>query len=445
MNVIRFLKIILPILAACFLVACSSASGKTEKITTPIDKDRDLSIVETTDVHYLDPSLTDNGTAFKKYVAAGDGKQLAYSDEITDAFLDDVKAQKTDVLIISGDLTNNGEKASHEGLAKKLTAVEKTGTQVFVVPGNHDINNPWARKFEKDKQMPTDTISPKDFSKIYGDFGYDEAISSDDFSLSYLAAPSSKVWLLMLDTAIYKTNMQQGTPTTEGGLTAGTLDWIKECSALAEKNGAKLIPVMHHNLTDHSEVIQKGYTINYNQQVIDTLTAGNMDFSLSGHIHTQNIRAAESTDGKKITDIVTNALSVYPHKYGNITYNAEKENFTYQSQKLDIEGWAKKNNATDKNLLNFDQFDYETFYNSGYDKAIVDLMTSESFKSYSQSDKEKMADTMGLNNMYFFAGTAPPKSAGMALWDDAPNSFLKDYVLSTSNPPKTSNDYYVSP
>lgn len=39
----------------------------------------------------------------------------------------------------------------------------------------------------------------------------------------------------MLDTAIYKTNMQQGNPTTEGGLTAGTLDWIKESSALAKK------------------------------------------------------------------------------------------------------------------------------------------------------------------------------------------------------------------
>lgn len=72
-------------------------------------------------------------------------------------------------------------------------------------------------------------------------------------------------------------------------------------------------------------------------------------------------------------------------------------------------------------------------------------MTSDAYKTYSQSDKEKMADTMGLNNMYFFAGTAPPKSAGMALWDSAPNSFLKDYVLSTSNPSKNSNDYYVSP
>ncbi|MBC1455608.1 metallophosphoesterase [Listeria welshimeri] len=442
---IQFLKFVILLLISSSLFGCSSASDKTEKITAPIEKDQDLSIIETTDVHYFAPSLTDNGAAFKQYVAAGDGKQLAYSDEITDAFLEDVEAKKTDVLIISGDLTNNGEKTSHEELAKKLAQVEKAGTQVFVVPGNHDINNPWARKFEKDKQLPTDTITPTDFSKIYGDFGYKDAISSDDFSLSYLAAPSSKVWLLMLDTAIYKTNMQQGTPTTEGGLTTGTLDWVKECSALAKKNGAKLIPVMHHNLTNHSDVIQRGFTINYNQQVIDTLTAGNMEFSLSGHIHTQNIRTAKSTDGKEITDIVTNALSVYPHKYGNITYSAKNKNFTYQSQKLDIESWAKEHGKTDKNLLNFDQFDYDTFYNSGYDKAIMDLMTSDAYKTYSQSDKEKMADTMGLNNMYFFAGTAPPKSAGMALWDSAPNSFLKDYVLSTSNPPKNSNDYYVSP
>ncbi|MBC1623400.1 metallophosphoesterase [Listeria welshimeri] len=442
---IQFFKFVILLLISSSLFGCSSASDKTEKITAPIEKDQDLSIIETTDVHYFAPSLTDNGAAFKQYVAAGDGKQLAYSDEITDAFLEDVEAKKTDVLIISGDLTNNGEKTSHEELAKKLAQVEKAGTQVFVVPGNHDINNPWARKFEKDKQLPTDTITPTDFSKIYGDFGYKDAISSDDFSLSYLAAPSSKVWLLMLDTAIYKTNMQQGTPTTEGGLTTGTLDWVKECSTLAEKNGAKLIPVMHHNLTNHSDVIQRGFTINYNQQVIDTLTAGNMEFSLSGHIHTQNIRTAKSTDGKEITDIVTNALSVYPHKYGNITYSAKNKNFTYQSQKLDIESWAKEHGKTDKNLLNFDKFDYDTFYNSGYDKAIMDLMTSDAYKTYSQSDKEKMADTMGLNNMYFFAGTAPPKSAGMALWDSAPNSFLKDYVLSTSNPPKNSNDYYVSP
>ncbi|MBA5735020.1 metallophosphoesterase, partial [Escherichia coli] len=50
---IRFFKIVTPILLSISLVACSSASGKTEKITAPIEKDRNLSMVVTTDVHYF--------------------------------------------------------------------------------------------------------------------------------------------------------------------------------------------------------------------------------------------------------------------------------------------------------------------------------------------------------------------------------------------------------
>ncbi|RIP54036.1 metallophosphoesterase, partial [Salmonella enterica subsp. enterica serovar Newport] len=121
---IRFFKIVTPILLSISLVACSSASGKTENITAPIEKDRNLSMVVTTDVHYFAPSLTDNGKAFEKYVAAGDGKQEADSDAVADAFLADVEAKKTDVRIVSGALTNNGEKSRDEDLAKKLTQVE---------------------------------------------------------------------------------------------------------------------------------------------------------------------------------------------------------------------------------------------------------------------------------------------------------------------------------
>ena len=48
-------------------------------------------------------------------------------------------------VVISGDLTFNGEKQSHEALAKKLLAFEeRTGLQVIVTNGNHDINNPKA-------------------------------------------------------------------------------------------------------------------------------------------------------------------------------------------------------------------------------------------------------------------------------------------------------------
>ena len=111
-----------------------------------------------TDLHYLSPSLTNHKEAFKTFVESGDGKQLDYIEEILEAFIYQVKEVSPDALIISGDLTNNGEKESHLALAKKLKEIEEGGTKVYVIPGNHDISNPWARRFEGDRQLITETI-----------------------------------------------------------------------------------------------------------------------------------------------------------------------------------------------------------------------------------------------------------------------------------------------
>ena len=94
-----------------------------------------------TDIHYLSQSLTDGGESFTRMVEHGDGKLVHYVEEITDAALDEVVNQKPDVLILAGDLTLEGEKESHEDLAKKLEQVEEAGIPVVVIPGNHDINN----------------------------------------------------------------------------------------------------------------------------------------------------------------------------------------------------------------------------------------------------------------------------------------------------------------
>ncbi|WP_239253513.1 metallophosphoesterase [Listeria ilorinensis] len=432
------------VLTATLLAGCSTGQAEEKKITPAIPKEQDLKIAVSTDIHYLAPELTDGGAAFQKYVANGDGKQLAYSDQITDAFLKQIEKQQADILILSGDLTNNGEKASHEELAKKLTAVEKAGTDVYVIPGNHDINNPWARSFSGEEQHVTDDITPEDFEKIYQEFGYQEAISRDAYSLSYLAPASQNIWLLMLDTSIYDSNKQLGSPATEGGLTTGTLEWIQEMDKLADEHGAKIIPVMHHNLTDHSSVIQDGYTINYADKVVETFADCGFEFSLSGHIHTQNIATATAKDGTDITDIVTNALSVYPHKYGMINYNHDNGQFDYASKSLDLEAWAREHQVTDPNLLQFSAFDYETFYQNGYNKAMEDLTTNNTLKNYSEEDKQKMADTMAIDNMSFFAGDAPPDTAGDTLWQEAPDSFLRDYIVSTQLPLKQDNNYWTS-
>ena len=72
-------------------------------------QNRPTKILVATDIHYLSPSLNDHGACFEKTILNGDGKALAYIDELTDAFVEQVIREKPAALILSGDLTLNGK------------------------------------------------------------------------------------------------------------------------------------------------------------------------------------------------------------------------------------------------------------------------------------------------------------------------------------------------
>ena len=165
-------------------------SDEVKEDSGPLPKAEDGGWVENimlgTDIHYFSDSLTDGGPRFQEMVEYGDGKVVTYIDQITDAFLDEVVKLRPNVLVLSGDLTLNGEKASHKDLAEKLHRVENNGIPVLVIPGNHDINNRQAARYEGEERLPAEYITPEEFRQIYRAFGYDEAASEDPNSLSYL-------------------------------------------------------------------------------------------------------------------------------------------------------------------------------------------------------------------------------------------------------------------
>lgn len=167
-------------------------------------------IVLMTDIHYLADSLTDKGEEFQYMVEHGDGKLTNYVWEITDAAFEQVEALSPDVIILSGDLTLNGEKESHKELAKKLEQVEKDGIQVVVIPGNHDINNRNAASFDGRSRQMAEAVSANEFAEIYNDFGYDEALSRDPASLSYTYDLGPDMRLLMLDSCQYSPTNKWG-------------------------------------------------------------------------------------------------------------------------------------------------------------------------------------------------------------------------------------------
>jgi 3',5'-cyclic AMP phosphodiesterase CpdA len=128
------------------------------------------------DPHYFDPSLGTTGAAFEAYLAS-DRKLIAESDAIMRAMVAQVEAQNPQVVLVSGDLTKDGEQLSHHSVAALLAQMKTGGRKVFVVPGNHDIQNGGASSYAGDTATPVPAISAAEFAEIYKDLGFSDAIA----------------------------------------------------------------------------------------------------------------------------------------------------------------------------------------------------------------------------------------------------------------------------
>jgi 3',5'-cyclic AMP phosphodiesterase CpdA len=417
-----------------FLVGCSHTPPATSVST--VEENKDLTFFVTNDIHYLAKNFTEDSETFNTFIEEGDGKELLYIDDLLEAFIRDIRLQSPDFLIVSGDLTTNGEKESHQALAEKFKAIEALGTSVYVIPGNHDIDNPWALKFQNNERYFVDTITGKEFNTIYNDFGYSEAISRDKETLSYLVAPAKHTWLLMLDTNKYTDNQKKGYPEAGGELKKNTLEWIQECHLMAKEKEADIIVVMHHNLLDHSNILNDNFTIDHKDTVLEAFAKADLHLALTGHVHIQDIVSHEiKTDDQDVhqfIDIATSAFSVYPQNYGILKYHSEKGTYDYQTRLITVEEWARELELEDPVLLNFNHYAYHQFADKAYHMAYRRI---KDLPDYSDTEKDLMATYFMDLNLKYFAGSDTDvedilKSPGYKLWQTAPDNFLKHYILS---------------
>ncbi len=72
-----------------------------------------------------------------------------------EALVAQVEQERPKALLVSGDLTFNGEYQSFVDLANFFKQIESFGTKVLVEPGNHDIADGWARKFIGEQNYKT--------------------------------------------------------------------------------------------------------------------------------------------------------------------------------------------------------------------------------------------------------------------------------------------------
>lgn len=311
-------KILIMLVMSLLLCACHSSLSQKE----------DLKIVVASDIHYFLSDYYQDCEWFEEDMLYADGKMTVYGDEIVQAFVDRVIDIHPDLVILTGDLSFNGEKGSHEKLAEYLKMIDNQGISVAVIPGNHDIDNIFAKGYGKDDFIDVDNVSAKEFKDIYKDLGYDCAISAHDQSLSYRVDLNADYSLVLIDTNTHE--LTSGNAFDVGGhITDSTMTWLT--SQLKDITDHKKRPIvaMHHNLAVHSSLLNQGYTIDDHEAIANLFQKYKVPFVLSGHVHCQNISQIQG-----IYDIASSSLMVAPLQFGVMSLNQNAMN--YHSETLSI-------------------------------------------------------------------------------------------------------------
>ena len=211
-----------------------------------------------------------------------EGLLLSKSGAILDAALDKVKNSDADVLLVTGDLTNTGNKASHEYVANKLKEVKAEGIPVFVIPGEHDV---------KEGGSVT-AISKAEFEKIYKDLGYSEA-KQDSSSASYVADLGNNFAVVMSDSVA-----SDG----KGQMT----QWVVDNAKAEISSGKTVFAASHH------PIVTRGSVDRTFIDLLHTLAAVEIDLGGKKKIFTENpVQAAQKlnlVDRSCVLDGMGNAL-----------------------------------------------------------------------------------------------------------------------------------------
>ena len=340
MNRTRTFRIVCACAAAALMASCASMQYRFSTDTSLADLLAQLApaypaarFAVISDAHLYDAALGTEGAALQDYINS-DRKLLLESREILGAALQRVEDLKVSFLLVTGDLTKDGEKQDHLLMAQQLAAVSRKGIKVYVVPGNHDIWNPDAMSFSGASRTRVANISPPEFAAIYRECGYGDALFRDPASLSYVAEPAPGLWLLAVDSANYGTKEGKGGPVTGGGFTQERVRWIESMLAEALRKGKAVIVMMHHGVVEHFPGQAKyygDYLINGWPEVSDMFAAWGARFVFTGHYHAQDVTLKRTGVGKFLYDIETGSLVSYPNPVRLVTIDQKKQRLAIRS------------------------------------------------------------------------------------------------------------------
>lgn len=302
-----------------------------------------IKVVVLSDPHVMAPGLLKTeGTAWTTYLN-GQRKMVDYSKLLFDNMITRIKENiKPELVLISGDLTKDGEQVSHEYVTSKLDELRAIGIKTLVIPGNHDRGSNSDAVYYDGESTTAATVATNEwFATQYANYGYGVSSEREGTTLTYACEPITGLVVIGIDSG------------TDGNVSETTLNWVVEKATAARASGKKVIAMMHHPLIPHFTGVDNFVTTavvgNY-QIVRNALADAGIRVVFTGHFHTSDIAKDWNADmTREIYDVNTGSLISYPCDYREVTMSADFTDMAITTGRIADEALPKRIKVTDGN------------------------------------------------------------------------------------------------
>lgn len=339
------------------------------------------------DTHVLAKELMVDSKDFETFTKF-DRKLLVESEALLKKSLDLVSEKESSYLFLTGDLTKDGEKVSHKFVADTLKTWKnkEKNRKIFILPGNHDINN--SKSFDYRKNSKAENISPNDFLKTYDfcfeDFSKLEMYKDSEIFKNYLDSVNKKynrvkeasyyahgylsymarikqenketngITIIAFDTSIYSCDFeavnQDFKENVPGFLEKNQMLWACNKIDEAKKRKDLIIAIGHHAIIPNfrnqelvfGPFIIKNWANKYisddprlnDKTPIEVLADMGVKFVFTGHLHENGTAKFKSPAGNEIFNIQTGSPVTYPLPIRHIKIVDDVKDFSGFSLKV---------------------------------------------------------------------------------------------------------------
>lgn len=296
-----------------------------------------LKIQFITDIHHYSRKV---GTEGKAYEKAESKSQKVIKD--TDLVLNEAwnilcEDKSTDIVVVAGDTTRDGEIDSHKEVIDMLHDLQKRGKRVYVITATHDFRDGGvADGYVGGEVVKVPAVENRqDLWDMYYDFGPSEAIATHRESMSYVVqlAPGYRLFALNDDTN-FKPEGDRGS-----GFSDDCMAWIMEQLRDAQEHDQYVIAMTHHPMIAPSPfyaIIGKGDMQRNHETTREIFADAGLHCMLTGHTHIHDISYVTTEKGNRFYDIACGAAIGCPPTMRTVVFDPK-------NAKIDVDTIMIKN------------------------------------------------------------------------------------------------------